>query len=445
MPLNNQHNIVKISSTLSAKMEHLTDLQRQLEESLHNTPEHSPQRGGETPSHAAGSSTTSYNTYYFGREGQDEDDNGVDHTPRWSPRRQTSGRDLNGALQDALTQVDALREELEEVRKRNQSLQARLDESEGREEELRSKSAGPEPGRYRELETEVDRLLSELDSEKERSQAEREQQKEEFESLQNQLRNTEGKLANLQRQLQSAMAKDEAISATEQEMERLKQELDEAQDTIAGLRGRLDAEESENHRLQSELAELRMSNVKQTPTKKDMSTLATSSMPDLHAQETPTKTLSDSWTSPGRSPHMGERPDVRALREKHEEVTRLNQELQRKCKEQLSKSPASSRRTSTTTTATTTIQWQTRLREQEQALRAEMMEKENNLRSKLRESEARWITKEEEWRGKEAALRRQLVQLEAQLNEARRSSESLRSKLAAALAENRDKDEEIKK
>ena len=78
-------------------------------------------------------------------------------------------------------------------------------------------------------------------------------------------------------------------------------------------------------------------------------------------------------------------------------------------------------------------------------MRAEMAEKENNLRSKLRESEARLIGKEEEWRGKEAGLRRQLVQLETQLNEARRSGESLRSKLAEALAESREKDEEIRK
>lgn len=429
-------------SSLSAKLEHLTELQRHLEESLHNTPEHSPQRGETAP---AGSTTTSYNTYYFGGEGRDEEDRGPDHTPT---RHQQRGRDLSSALQDALTQVDALKAELDEVRKRNRSLQARLNESQKRaEEEVRSKSTRTgEPERYRELEKEVDRLLTELDSEKERSQAEREQQQEEFDSLQNQLHSTEEKLADLQQQLDSALRKDVATStAASGEMERLQDELDEAQDTIASLRGRLDAEESENERLQSELAELRMAGVKGTPTKKDMSTLATSSMPDLHAHETSVKTMSDSWTSPGQSPHKGERPDMRALKEKHEEVTRLNQELQRKCREQLSKSPSTSRRSSTTTTATTTLQWQAKMREQEQALRSEMMEKENNLRSKLRESEARCITKEEEWRGKEAALRRQLVQLEAQLSEALRNGDNLRSRLAEALAESRDKDEEIRK
>lgn len=246
------------------------------------------------------------------------------------------------------------------------------------------------------------------------------------------------------------MTKDAATSAAQEEMERLQQELDDAQDAMASLRGRLDAEESENQRLQSELAELSLANVKKTPAMKDMSTLATSSMPNLHADETPVKTLSDSWTSPGRSPPMGEHPDVRALREKHEEVTRLNQELQRKCREQLSKSPSSSRRPSSATKSSSfsTTQWQTslrELREQEQALRKEMMEKEKSLLSQLRENEARHIMKEEEWRGKEAGLRRQVVQLEAQLAEANRNGESLKSRLAEALAESRDKDEEIRK
>ena len=246
------------------------------------------------------------------------------------------------------------------------------------------------------------------------------------------------------------MTKDAATSAAQEEMERLQQELDDAQDAMASLRGRLDAEESENQRLQSELAELRLANVKKTPAMKDMSTLATSSMPNLHADETPVKTLSDSWTSPGRSPPMGEHPDVRALREKHEEVTRLNQELQRKCREQLSKSPSSSRRPSSATKSSSfsSTQWQTslrELREQEQALRKEMMEKEKSLLSQLRENEARHIMKEEEWRGKEAGLRRQVVQLEAQLAEANTNGESLRSRLAEALAESRDKEEEIRK
>ena len=304
--------------------------------------------------------------------------------------------------------------------------------------------------RYHELEGEVDRLLTELDSERERSQAEREQQQEEFDSLQDQLHNTEGKLAELQKQLQSAMEKDVASSATEKEMERLRQELDDAQDTIASLRGRLDAEESENQRLQSELAELRLASVKRTPATKDMSTLATSSMPNLHADQTPVKTLSDSWTSAGRSPPMGDHPDIRALREKHEEVTRLNLELQRKCQEQLSKSPSNSRRPSSATKSTSfsSSQWQSslrELREKEQALRKEMMEKERKLLSQLRESEACHITKEEGWREKEAELRQQVIQLEAQLSESVRNEESLRSRLAEALAESREKDEEIKK
>ena len=74
-----------------------------------------------------------------------------------------------------------------------------------------------------------------------------------------------------------------------------------------------------------------------------------------------------------------------------------------------------------------------------------MMEKERSLLSQLQESEAHHIIKEEEWRGREARLRRQVVQLEAQLAEATRNRESLRSRLAEALAESRDKEEEIRK
>ena len=58
-------------SSLSAKLEHLTELQRHLEQSLHSTPDHSPHRGGEgggtTP---AGSTNTSYNTYYLTGRGK---------------------------------------------------------------------------------------------------------------------------------------------------------------------------------------------------------------------------------------------------------------------------------------------------------------------------------------------------------------------------------------
>ena len=70
--------------------------------------------------------------------------------------------------------------------------------------------------------------------------------------------------------------------------------------------------------------------------------MAASSMPNLYVPEaTPvTKTTSDSWTTPGHGRSgVGEQLDVSALRERHEEATRLNQELQRKCWEQLGRSP----------------------------------------------------------------------------------------------------------
>ena len=45
-------------------------------------------------------------------------------------------------------QVDVLKAELEEVGRRNQSLQTDLDQSRKKENELRSKSTGAEPDRY---------------------------------------------------------------------------------------------------------------------------------------------------------------------------------------------------------------------------------------------------------------------------------------------------------
>ena len=66
------YEIVVYFSSLSAKLEHLTDLQRHLEQSLHGTPDHSPYRegGGATSHTPAGSTNTSFNTYYFTEGGK---------------------------------------------------------------------------------------------------------------------------------------------------------------------------------------------------------------------------------------------------------------------------------------------------------------------------------------------------------------------------------------
>ena len=418
-------------SSLSSKLETITELQRHLEDSVR-----SGQGSHEGDTSKPASANTSYNTYYFvrGEEGDSPDGGGDSGTPRGSstpkqsPAPKRPHQDLGAALEDALSQISALQSELQEVKQLNKRLQDQLGEE-------KSTSVSE---KYHELEQEVDRLLAELDSEKERSLAEREQQQEEFDALQKQLRDTENKVIQLEQQLRSAMMRDATTStdantteALQNEIEGLQQELDEAQATIA-----------------FQNAELSKLGVQTTPQKQDKATLASSSLPNLLTPETPLKTMSDSWTSPPRGTAMGERPDVRALREKHEEMTRLNQELQRKCHEQLNKTTPTHSRPSSAHSASntsTTIQWQAKLREQEQALRAEMLERERNFLSQIRESETRYIEREAEWRASESALKRQVVELESRLSDAMRTTDNLRGKLAEALSEKRAKDEEILK
>lgn len=354
--------------------------------------------------------------------------------------------------------MDALQSELEEVRRWNEALQARLDES-GRTRDVgvgMEKDGDVQPpsphapvfGRekYLELQQEVDRLLAELESEKERSHAERRVQQ----RLQSQVREAEEKVRGLERQLRLAMSRDaatstdlEAIEKLQQEVERLKEELDEARDTIATMREQLEVKMDENQQLREELDESRLDEETASPPLEDQATPVGTSMPHLLTPEhTPAKPMSDSWTSPPRGTSMGEHPEVKALREKHEEVTRLNLELQRKCQEQLQRSPPRSRPSSG---GQSTLHWQAKLREMEQSLRSEMLERERAHLSQMRESEARFIEREGEWKARESALRMQVIDLESQLSAAGKSGDNLRSKLAEALAANRAKDEEIRK
>lgn len=339
------------TSSLSAKLEHITELQRQLEAAMHDK---QPQES------KPASANTSYTAYYFMR-GEEEGSEGEQ-----SPRRSStpkSGKpspartpqktpDLSTALRDAMRQIGALQSELEEVRRWNASLQARLDETGrtrdvgvGMEKPQASVTVHPPdfaPERYLELEKEVDRLLSELEAEKERSQAEKEEQQEEFSALQDKLQEAEERVVELERQLRSAMKVEAATSTADlslqQEVERLRRELEKARGTIAGLRGRIEAESDDNQRLRAELAEVQGPSLKSSPRTQDQSTFASSSLPNLLTPDrTPGRVMADSWTSPGHV-RRGDQLEVRALREKHEEVTRLNQELQRKCVEQLKRS-----------------------------------------------------------------------------------------------------------
>ena len=409
---------------MSSKLEHITDLQRHLESIMQET---------QPPSETKPSpSNTSYTAYYYMRGEEEEEGEG-------SPKRSSTPRSKGASpwqtpqkppeastpMRDAMRRIGALQSELEEVKRWNEALRARLDETGrtrnvgvGMEKDGDSRvqsaprvteSGGFAPERYLELEREVDRLLSELEGERERSQLEKEQQQSEFATLQGRLEEAEEKVTDLQRQLRLAMRADAAtstdditIGTLQEEVEQLTQELDNAKGVIASLRGKVEAESDDNQRLREELAEVQFTSPKMT---QDKSTLAASSMPNLLTPDrSQTKLLSDSWTSPGTAP-AGERLDVRALRQRHEEVTRLNQELQRKCQEKLKRSPPQSRPSSS---GQSMLHWQAKMREQEQSLRSEMLERERTLLAQMRESEARFIERESELKTRETTLRRQV-------------------------------------
>ncbi len=146
-------------------------------------------------------------------------------------------------------QVGALQSELDELKRWNSELQARLDDSRP-------------PPNYHQLEGEVDRLVAELDAERERSKLDRARQQQEFDALQEQLKSTEDKVVDLEHQLGVAMMRDAGTSTDDKtseslqsEIEKLVSELDGARATIAALRGKLDAEKNEAHRLRTELSD----------------------------------------------------------------------------------------------------------------------------------------------------------------------------------------------
>ena len=87
---------------------------------------------------------------------------------------------------------------------------------------------------------------------------------------------------------------------------------------------------------------------------------STTSLPDLHA------TGGDNWMATASSFTLGDRSDLNELIQKHCEVTRLNQELQRKCEERLHVFPRSSRPASASHSVS---YWQVRLKEQQQNLK----------------------------------------------------------------------------
>ena len=141
---------------------------------------------------------------------------------------------------------------------------------------------------------------------------------------------------------------------------------------------------------------------------------------------------------------MVDPPDVSALKAKNDDITRLNVELQRKCQEQLLKTPPHSRPNSGSSGGRgTAAAWQAKLRETEARLRAEMLEQERVLLSQVREAESRLLEKEGEWQAQVARLRQEGVELEKQLAEAMKGKQALRTKLMEREELLETKDEEI--
>ena len=354
---------VCVCSTLVSKMEHLTDLQRHLEACFHEN----QSTAGQDSKPA--SSNTSYTNYYFMRgedgepQGNEEDNEGEGQTPprksstpkkrspKTPPRVDRLAREEPNAGEAQL--VRALQSELEEIKRWNEALQTRLRESGGRRDVgvgMEKGGSPPQSGsfareKYLELEAEVDRLLGELERERERSQSEREEQETDCAALRGELEAARERVGELETQQREAVVGDtgtstaaeaEALAALEEEVEEMRAELERARETLARLNGQLLAERDDNRRLREELARRRGS-----PDRAASSVAAaTASAPNLLTPDrTPRKPTSDSWTSPGVGPEGGGGLDVRELRERHEEVSRLNRELQRRCREQLHKSP----------------------------------------------------------------------------------------------------------
>ena len=474
------------SSSLAAKLEHLTALQRHLEDSLREASmQESPGKGA---------SPSTYNSYYYmrgeGQKGSSEDEEGVSHTTS-TPRGAGVGVSPQ-KLREREAEIEALRAELEEMKRWNEALQARLDESRrtrhvgvGMEKGAKATAhaqtgdGGVSAERFAELSQEVDRLLEELAREREKSRAERQQQEQEVEAVQGTLRKTETKVMDLEERLKAAMLRD-ANTSTEhfEEVERLVSELEGARATIARLRGQLEGaqknlaelrgqhdhtqsalaklrgkvegahaniadlrgqldraqrsnaelrgklrfENEENKRLRDEMADISLTSSENSPQKEGEGLAATTSLPNLLATPAGARNMADSWTSPPSA--RAERLDVSALKAKNENITRLNAELQRKCHEQLLRTPPHSRPGSAGQSS-----WQTKARETEEVLRAEMMERERALLSQLHEAESRLLEKEAECQAKVAGLRQEGVELETQLAEAMKEKQSLRTKV----------------
>ena len=229
----------------------------------------------------------------------------------------------------------------------------------------------------------------------------------------------------LRAQLEQSRARVAELEQRLRENSRLRAELEEVRARAELLQSHLNTEREDNSRLRAQLSELQLHNLRQS-LKEQRDTGEASSMPDLNA-ELP----HESWTASSFS--IGDHPELSELISKHREVTRLNRELQRRCEEQL----RGDKRQRPSSAGQSTSYWQTRLRQQEQALRAEMKQRESTLRAQLRELEERLEGGE--------GLSRKLSALQQQLQLSEEGRERIREQLASALSDSRSKDEELRK
>ncbi len=212
-----------------------------------------------------------------------------------------------------------------------------------------------------EIQRENEQLLHELEMEKGRSKLDGTQMEKKASLLEQELKTTRRKLLSLESQLL--------------EMSTLQRELERSKAECISLRARLEAAEDHGRRLRSEITELRLSHLHHSD---DM---VASSLPDIRIDTEPPI---NQWGATASSFTLGgDHPDLSELIERHREVTRLNQELQRKCEEKLL-TPSASRRS---TSSGNDSFWQARLKQQERTLRNEMVEKERHLNFRLQQLE----------------------------------------------------------
>ena len=424
-------------------------------------------------------------TCYVVKDGQDDDEKKQRNPsrPRQPPLWDTSPS--GSEAQTSQQRIEQLQAELEETRRWNDSLQARLDEG----AQVRDTGVGGEEGgeatepcpcthryhggvlpfppeKYMELKKEVDRLLTALETEREQFRRDKSGQLREFERLQTRVHEAEAQATTLENQLRmqgvptvQADASRGNLESLRQEIEQQQEEIEHLKGTIASLRGRTEAERAENAHLHRELKAQKQS---ASPHTVDKTTLISSSLPDLSdSAQLSSRSMTDSWTSPPRPTTAGDPLDVSALIAKHDEIVRLNHELQRKCCERLSGSvggttpghPGVGTTPGHPGGGTTpghpgggTTPGHSRGGGSERSFRVEATLKKEQAHSvQVNEMEGKLLKLEGELREKEATLRRQTRELDARLRDTLSNNDILRSRLAEALGKVREKDEELKK